>query len=100
MAFVHNLFGGAIAAVGRGVKNGSVKYDSTRYTPIHMPHRTEITGFMSILHGDVRFYNNVFVQQPVRHYMPEIKWERMEMIFRHLWTKYDTEREDNYADSD
>ena len=72
VAFVHNLFGGAIAAVGRGVKNGSVKYDSTRYTPIHMPHRTEITGFMSVLHGDVRFYNNVFVQQPVRQKMVEM----------------------------
>ena len=72
VAFVHNLFGGAIAAVGRGVKNGSEKYDSTRYTPIHMPHRTEITGFMSILHGDVRFYNNVFVQQPVREGMLEL----------------------------
>ena len=72
VAFVHNLFGGAIAAVGRGVKNGSQKYDSTRYTPIHMPHRTEITGFMSILHGDVRFYNNVFVQQSVREKMAEM----------------------------
>ena len=72
VAFVHNLFGGAIAAVGRGVKNGSLTYDSTRYTPIHMPHRTEITGFMSILHGDVRFYNNVFVQQPVREKMVEM----------------------------
>ena len=72
VAFVHNLFGGSIAAVGRGVKNGSDKYDSTRYTPIHMPHRTEITGFMSILHGDVRFYNNVFVQQSVREKMAEM----------------------------
>lgn len=72
VAFVHNLFGGAITAVGRGVKNGSVKYDSTRYTPIHMPHRTEITGFMSILHGDVRFYNNIFIQQKVRQGMIDI----------------------------
>jgi len=72
VAFVHNLFGGAITAVGRGVKNGTVKYDSTRYTPIHLPHRTEITGFMSILHGDVRFYNNVFVQQQVRQGMIDI----------------------------
>lgn len=72
VAFVHNLFGGSICAVGRGVKNGSLKYDSTRYTPIHMPHRTEITGVMSILHGDVRFYNNVFVQQPVREKMVEM----------------------------
>ncbi|MHC1786569.1 MAG: right-handed parallel beta-helix repeat-containing protein [Christensenellales bacterium] len=66
VAFVHNLFAGAITAVGRGVKNGTVTYDSTRYTPIHRPHATWITGFMSILHGDVRFYNNVFVQQRVR----------------------------------
>lgn len=72
VAFVHNLFGGAITAVGRGVKNGSVQYDSTRYTPIHVPHRTEITGVMSILHGDVRFYNNVFVQQPVREKMRQM----------------------------
>ena len=72
VAFVHNLIAGSVTAVGRGVKNGSVKYDSTRYTPIHLPHRTEITGFMSILHGDVRFYNNVFVQQPVREKLAEI----------------------------
>ena len=72
VAFVHNLIAGSITAVGRGVKNGSDKYDSTRYTPIHLPHRTEITGFMSILHGDVRFYNNVFVQQPVREKLTEI----------------------------
>lgn len=72
VAFVHNLFGGAITAVGRGVKNGTTKYDSTRYTPIHMPHRTEIIGFMSVLHGDVRFYNNIFVQQKVRQGMIDI----------------------------
>lgn len=72
VAFVHNLIAGSVTAVGKGVKNGSDKYDSTRYTPIHLPHRTEITGFMSILHGDVRFYNNVFVQQPVREQLQEI----------------------------
>ena len=67
VAFVHNLIAGAISGVGRGVKNGTTeKYDSTRYTPIHRPHSTDITGFMSILHGDVRFYNNVFVQPEVR----------------------------------
>ncbi|MGN1369120.1 MAG: right-handed parallel beta-helix repeat-containing protein [Aristaeellaceae bacterium] len=67
VAFVHNLIAGAITAVGRGVKNGTTgKYDSTRYTPIHRPHSTDITGFMSVLHGDVRFYNNVFVQPEVR----------------------------------
>lgn len=71
-AFVHNLIAGAITAVGKGVKNGTVKYDSTRYTPIHKPHSTQITGFMSILHGDVRFFNNVFVQQKVRQGMLDI----------------------------
>ncbi len=72
VAFVHNLFAGSITAVGRGVKNGSIKYDSTRYTPIHIPHRTEITGVMSILHGDVRFYNNVFVQPETRQGLIDI----------------------------
>lgn len=72
VAFVHNLIAGAITAVGRGVKNGSEKYDSTRYTPIHAPHSTGIVGFMSVLHGDVRFYNNVFVQQTVRPGLTEI----------------------------
>lgn len=72
VAFVHNLFYGSVSAVGRGVKNGTVKYDSTRYTPIHMPHRTEITGVMSILHGDMRFYNNVFVQPKVRQGLIDI----------------------------
>ena len=72
VAFVHNLFHGAITAVGRGVNNGTVTYPSPRYTPIHRPHRTEITGFMTVLHGDVRFYNNVFVQPEVRPGMAAI----------------------------
>ena len=90
VAFVHNLFGGALTAVGCGVKNGSDKYDSTRYTPIHLPHRTEITGFMSILHGDVKFYNNVFVHQPVRQSLQSmaddirasgsIEWDDMNLL--------------------
>lgn len=66
VAFVHNFIAGSITAVGRGVKNGAKFYDSTRYTPYHVPHRTEVTGFMSILHGDVKLYNNVFMQQPLR----------------------------------
>ena len=65
VAVVHNLIGGALTAVGTGVNNGSVHYQSPRYTPYHVPHRTEIAGFMTILHGDMRFYDNVFVQQPV-----------------------------------
>ena len=37
--------------------------EPARYTPYHMPHRTEVMGFMTILHGDDRFYNNIFVQK-------------------------------------
>ncbi len=62
-AFVHNLFGGSLCAVGRGTENGAPTLNSVRYTPYHLPHSTEVAGFMTILHGDVRFYNNIFVQQ-------------------------------------
>ncbi len=72
VAFVHNLFGGSITATGHGVNNGSDKYPSPRYTPIHAPHSTDITGFMTVLHGDVRFYNNVFVQQENRQGMIDL----------------------------
>lgn len=66
LAFVNNLIGGAVVAVGRGVKNGTVEYDSARFTPIHKPHSTGITGVMTVLHGDVRFCNNVFATQKAR----------------------------------
>ena len=64
-AIVHNLICGAISAVGRGVDNGSKSLPSPRYTPYHVPHSTAIAGFMSILHGDMRFYNNIFIQKPI-----------------------------------
>ena len=63
VAVVHNLIAGAMTAVGTGVDNGAKTLRSPRYTPYHVPHRTEVAGFMTILHGDMRFYNNVFVQQ-------------------------------------
>lgn len=72
-AFVHNLFAGSITAVGRGVNNGTGDLTSPRYTPYHLPHRTEVAGFMTILHGDVRFYNNIFVQRPVREGMKKLE---------------------------
>ena len=72
VAFVHNLFAGAICAVGRGVNNGSENYASPRFTPVHKPHSTDITGFATVLHGDMRFYNNVFVSCPVRESMRAI----------------------------
>lgn len=65
VALVHNLIAGSITTVGIGTDNGAKTLSSPRYTPYHVPHRTEIAGFMTFLHGDVRFYNNIFVQQPV-----------------------------------
>ena len=64
-AFVHNLIAGSISAVGRGVDNGSLTRSSPRYTPYHVPHSTDVAGFMTILHGDMRFVNNIFLQQEV-----------------------------------
>ena len=69
VAVVHNLIAGSFTAVGCGVNNGSLSKISPRYTPYHVPHRTEVLGFMTILHGDCRFYNNIFVQQPIRPFM-------------------------------
>ena len=55
VAMVHNLICGAFSFVGAGT--------TWRYTPYHIPHRTEVMGFMTILHGDDRFYNNIFIQK-------------------------------------
>ncbi len=55
VAMVHNLCAGAFTMVGEGT--------TWRYTPYHIPHRTEVMGFMTILHGDDRFYNNIFIQK-------------------------------------
>ena len=55
VAMVHNLICGSFTSVGAGT--------GPRYTPYHIPHRTEVMGFMTILHGDDRFYNNIFVQK-------------------------------------
>ena len=65
VAVVHNLIGGSLTAVGLGTDNGAKTLSSPRYTPYHIPHRTEVAGFMTFLHGDMRFYNNIFVQQAV-----------------------------------
>ncbi len=65
VALVHNLICGAFTIVGGGT--------GWRYTPYHMPHRTEVMGFMTILHGDDRIYNNIFVQ----------KWSPEPFLIRH-----------------
>ena len=72
VAFVHNLIAGALTAVGKGTDNGALTLSSPRYTPYHVPHRTEVAGFMTFLHGDDRFYNNIFLQQPKRPGMVKI----------------------------
>ncbi len=66
LAFVHNLIFGSFVDVGAGTDNGAPSYACPRYTPYHVPHRTEVAGFMTFLHGDARFYNNIFVQQAFR----------------------------------
>lgn len=67
VALVHNLILGALTGVGAGtdmVVNGVIE---RRYTPYHIRHETEVAGFMTILHGDNRIYNNIFVQKwPVK----------------------------------
>lgn len=73
VAVVHNLIAGAFTAVGTGVNNGTVNYISPRYTPYHVPHGTAVAGFMTILHGDMRFYNNIFVQQSVHPFLQKLQ---------------------------
>lgn len=63
VAMVHNLICGSFTAVGAGTDNIVDGVNRARYTPYHMPHRTEVMGFMTILHGDDRFYNNIFLQK-------------------------------------
>ena len=88
VAFVHNLIGGSFTYVGNGVDNGGKKFPSERYTPYHVPHSTDIAGFMTILHGDMRFYNNIFIQQKVnpfyetyaKEYLKDFQTDKMHFI--------------------
>ena len=66
LALVHNLIAGSFDYVGKGTDNQAKHSKDCRFTPYHVPHRTEVAGFMTILHGDDRFYNNIFIQKPVR----------------------------------
>ena len=52
-AYVHNLFHGHIWQYP--IYN--------RFTQYHFPHSTRVAGLMTILGGDNRFYNNIFVQR-------------------------------------
>ncbi|MBQ9007774.1 MAG: right-handed parallel beta-helix repeat-containing protein [Clostridia bacterium] len=61
VAVVHNLILGSITSIGENTGHPG-RNEEARYTPYHIQHRTEVAGFMTILHGDDRFYNNIFVQ--------------------------------------
>ena len=63
IAFVHNLTLGSFALINSGVDSIVNDQREPRYTPYHIRHRTEVAGFMTILHGDDRIYNNIFIQQ-------------------------------------
>ena len=73
VALVHNIIAGGLTSVGIGTDNGSKSLTSPRYTPYHIPHRTEVAGFMSFLHGDMRFFNNIFIQLPKRPAMAKLE---------------------------
>ena len=67
-----------------------------RYTPYHIPHRTEVMGFMTFLHGDDRFYNNIFVQKwpgdPIitPHDSDDGHDEENRAVGTHVWDEYPT----------
>ncbi len=91
VAMVHNLICGAFTFVGEGT--------GLRYTPYHIPHRTEVMGFMTILHGDDRFCNNIFIQKwPSEDYLVRSD-SRDEMLRENraagtfVWDEYPTYEE-------
>ena len=68
LACIHNLMLGTFGLINSGVDSIINDQREPRYTPYHIRHRTEVAGFMTILHGDDRIYNNLIVQHyPVTH---------------------------------
>ena len=63
IACVHNLILGSFSLINSGVDSVINGQREPRYTPYHIRHRTEVAGFMTILHGDDRIYNNIFIQK-------------------------------------
>lgn len=92
----HDLIGGALAGVGTGVNNGARTMISPRYTPYHVQHRTEIAGFMTILHGDMRFYNNVFVQPEIPPFLKRVEAENFATDWDDMNTTAGTKPYDGY----
>ncbi|MBR5421918.1 MAG: right-handed parallel beta-helix repeat-containing protein [Lachnospiraceae bacterium] len=63
IACVNNLILGGFSLINSGVDSIVNGQREPRYTPYHIRHRTEVAGFMTILHGDDRIYNNIFIQK-------------------------------------
>lgn len=95
VAFVHNLICGPFVFVGSGTNEYYT--DLPRCTPYCVPHDTALAGFMTILHGDDRFYNNIFVQQQVSEYFltqsDKYGWERHGITGTRPFDDYPTEEE-------
>ena len=94
VAMVHNLICGSLTQVGGGTDSICEGVLRQRYTPYHIPHRTEVMGFMTILHGDDRFYNNIFVQKwpaedfVVRSDSEEVMMTENREVGTHVWDSY------------
>jgi len=92
VAMVHNLICGAFTAVGAAVDRVVEGKLRQRFTPYHIPHRTEVMGFMTILHGDDRFYNNIFVQRWPRQEVAAAEGEEADNtgVGTHVFDEYIT----------
>ncbi len=96
VAMVHNLICGSFTSVGEGTDNIIDGKLRQRYTPYHIPHRTEVMGFVTILHGDNRFYNNIFVQKwsdapyTVGHDSTDAIMIENREVGTHVWDEYPT----------
>ncbi len=89
VALVHNLILGSFTCVGGGTDREANGKNQPRYTPYHIRHRTECAGFMIILHGDNRIYNNIFFQKWPKH-KPEDNWGDNEEVGSHVFNGYPT----------
>ena len=96
VAMVHNLICGSFTSVGGGCDSMVEGKLRQRYTPYHIPHRTEVMGFMTILHGDDRFYNNIFVQRfpsenvVIRSDSEEAYYEENRQVGTKVFDEYET----------
>ncbi len=90
VALVHNLVAGTIVGVGTGTNNGAVGLPSVRYTPYHTPHGTCVEGFMTILHGDCRIYNNIFIQPQIDQLYADYSRRTGAQPSGHQWDDFNT----------